>query len=74
MFPDEVIKAYQDLRGKTLLPIHWGVFDLAMHPWDESIRKVMEHARKAEIRIITPKMGEKTLPESADTAEWWNIR
>ncbi|MEI3006384.1 MAG: hypothetical protein V8T87_17530 [Victivallales bacterium] len=45
-----------------------------MHPWDESIRKVMEHARKAEIRIITPKMGEKTLPESADTAEWWNIR
>ena len=74
MFPGEVIKAYQDLGGKTLLPIHWGVFDLAMHPWDESIRKVMEHARKAEIRIITPKMGEKTLPESADTAEWWNIR
>ena len=71
LFPDEVIRAFLDLKGRTLLPIHWGVFDLAMHPWDESIRKVMEHAQKAGIRIMTPKMGEKTLPESSGTGIWW---
>ena len=63
LFPDETIRAFHDLKGKTFLPIHWGVFDLAMHPWNESIKKVTEKARDAGIRILTPKMGEKILPE-----------
>ena len=63
LFPDETIRAFRDLKGKTFLPIHWGVFDLAMHPWNESIKKVTEKARDAGIRILTPKMGEKILPE-----------
>ncbi len=71
MFPEEVIRAFQELGGGVLLPIHWGVFDLAMHPWDESIRKVMEHAGQAKIRVVTPKIGEKIQPDSAVTAEWW---
>lgn len=29
MFPEEVVTAAQDLRAKTLLPVHWGKFALA---------------------------------------------
>ena len=64
LFPDETVRAFRDLKGKIFLPIHWGVFDLAMHPWNESIDKVTAVARNAGIRILTPKMGEKILPEN----------
>lgn len=71
LFPDEVIQAQMDLRGKRLLPIHWGVFDLAMHPWDESIGKVRSLAEQKRLLLLTPKMGERIQPESARTTPWW---
>lgn len=74
MFPSEVIQAQKDLKGKRLLPIHWGVFDLAMHPWDESIEKVRSLAEGEKIPLLTPKMGERIEPETAQTSAWWKIR
>ena len=73
MFPDEVIQAQKDLQGKRLLPIHWGVFDLAMHPWNESIEKVRSLAERHHIPLLTPKMGERIQPETSPTSAWWNI-
>lgn len=71
LFPEEVIQAHRDLRGNLLLPIHWGVFDLATHPWDASIRQVAEHARRAGIPLLTPVMGQKTIPGETTTQPWW---
>ena len=58
-FPEEVIKEFKDLRGKLLLPIHWGVFDLAMHPYYESINKICDLARKHNVPLLLPAMGER---------------
>lgn len=33
MTPEEGVRAHQDLRGELMLPIHWGTFNLAPHPW-----------------------------------------
>lgn len=71
LFPEEVIQAQQDLGGGPLLPIHWGVFDLAMHPWDESIRQVAEHASRAGAPLFTPRLGEKAIPGATATQPWW---
>ena len=71
LFPDEVIQAQKELRGKRLLPIHWGVFDLAMHPWNESIEKVRALAEQENLTLLTPKMGERIQPETARTTRWW---
>jgi L-ascorbate metabolism protein UlaG (beta-lactamase superfamily) len=71
LFPEEVIQAHRDLGGGPLLPIHWGVFDLAMHPWDESIQRVAEHARASAVPLFTPKMGEKATPGLTTTQPWW---
>ncbi|MGJ4748786.1 MBL fold metallo-hydrolase, partial [Leptospira sp. SA-E8] len=35
MQPEEVLQAHQDLRGRWLVPIHHGTFDLGLHPWKE---------------------------------------
>lgn len=58
-FPHEVIQEFKDLQGKLLLPIHWGVFDLAMHPYYESINKVCELAAKNNVPLLLPAMGER---------------
>ena len=71
MFPHQTIRAHRDLRGRELLPIHWGVFDLAMHPWDESIRQIAGLAAESEIPLLTPRMGEPVTPGQSETGRWW---
>jgi len=57
LFPEEVIRAHRDLGAETLAPVHWGVFDLGRHPWDESIRTIQTLAEKENINLLTPLMG-----------------
>lgn len=62
-FPEEVIREFRELRGRWLLPIHWGVFDLAMHPYYESINRICDLAQKYKVPLLLPAMGErKRLP------------
>ncbi len=70
LFPNEIIQAMKDLNSKILLPIHWGVFDLALHPWHESIDMVLEEAKNTNIDVKTPKMGQK-IDLSTQTSIWW---
>ena len=71
LFPEEVIQACLDVNAKIILPTHWAVFDLAMHPWNESIQKVVDLAQKENILVATPLMGEKYTPGVTDTRHWW---
>jgi hypothetical protein len=34
------VQAAIDLKAKSLLPVHWGKFTLALHAWDEPIKRV----------------------------------
>lgn len=71
LFPEEVIKAARDLNTKQIIPLHWGVFDLALHPWHESIDMLLEEAQNTEIKILTPIMGEKIIINKTETKKWW---
>jgi L-ascorbate metabolism protein UlaG (beta-lactamase superfamily) len=72
MFPEEVIRTYRDIGAKALVPVHWGVFDLARHPWDESIRMLYELADTAGgVNLLTPLMGQKLIPDETHTRAWW---
>jgi hypothetical protein len=31
----QTVQAHQDLKGNVLHPVHWGTFNLALHPWYE---------------------------------------
>ena len=41
--PKNALKAFQMLGGGTLLPVHWGTFDLALHEWDEPAETLLDH-------------------------------
>ena len=62
-FPSQVIKEFQELKGKKLLPIHWGVFDLADHAYYDSINQILDLAKRNNVPLLLPAMGErKRLP------------
>lgn len=71
LFPEEVISVCKDVNAKKLLPVHWGVFDLALHPWDESIKKVAALATTDRIVLVSPVMGERIVPGETLTRIWW---
>jgi L-ascorbate metabolism protein UlaG (beta-lactamase superfamily) len=58
MMPEQTVQAVIDLKAKTLLPVHWGKFTLALHPWDEPIHRVTAAATQAGVNITTPRIGE----------------
>lgn len=72
MFPEQVVQAAKDLEAKVLLPVHWGKFSLALHDWDDSIRRVVKSAEEQQQKITTPQLGETVvLGESYPDSKWW---
>jgi L-ascorbate metabolism protein UlaG (beta-lactamase superfamily) len=72
LFPSEVIRAYHDVQAISLVPVHWGVFDLALHPWDESIRMIAALADEdGNVNLLTPLMGQKLIPGVTKVSRWW---
>lgn len=72
MQPEEVVKAHIDLGAKALLPVHWGKFALAYHPWNEPIERVTAKAASEGIHLTTPMIGEPILVgEKYPDKNWW---
>ncbi len=72
MFPEETAQAHLDVRGKLLMPIHWGKFDLSLHPWKESVNRLEAKAESLDIELVTPEVGEMVLiPDSSSFDPWW---
>lgn len=72
MMPEEVVKAALDLRARVLMPVHWGKFSLALHPWKEPIIRVLKAAENVNLSVTTPRIGEPVLiNQSYPCARWW---
>ena len=72
MLPHEGIKAFKDLRAKRYFPIHWAMFDLSLHTWDEPIKEITKLAKEADVTVITPKIGQLfKVDEHLYYSKWW---
>ena len=72
MFPEQTVQAHLDLKGNILHPIHWGTFNLALHPWYEPMERLTAAANLKNIKIATPVVGETTVYDMRiPTARWW---
>ncbi|KRG68217.1 hydrolase [Pseudoxanthomonas dokdonensis] len=72
MQPAQTLQAHLDLRGKWLLPVHNGTFDLAMHDWYDPFEKIAALARQNEVLLATPEMGERLdMQQPQATRAWW---
>ena len=73
MFPEETAQAGLDVKAKQIMPIHWGAFKLAMHPWTEPVERLSKKAKELNLDLITPRIGESFNIHKLNvlTAEWW---
>lgn len=59
MFPEQAAQAVLDARGKSAVPVHFGKFTLAWHPWDEPQKRFASAANKVGLNFRLPLIGEK---------------
>lgn len=70
--PENALKVFQMLGGGTLLPVHWGTFDLALHAWDAPAETLVRLAAERDLRIVTPCLGQVVEPSQLDgPTPWW---
>ena len=72
MFAEDSIQAHLDLGATTLLPIHWGTFELSFHAWDEPIQRASAAAAAKGAQMVTPRLGETyTHGEAFESVACW---
>lgn len=75
MRPEESIQAHLDLKGRRLLPIHNGTFDLSMHSWREPFDRIVALGDVQGIPVITPLMGEPaSMHDTTGGRRWWKFQ
>ncbi len=71
MGPDGAARTFQALGGTGLLmPIHWGLFDLALHAWRQPIDRIFS---LDGLRLMSPEPGVPidVAPGVEVRSEWW---
>ena len=73
MFPYEAVTAARDLKTEYFIPIHWGVFTLAMHSWDEPVVESIRWSNKTGLKCLTPEIGYEITQSSLNEQfiKWW---
>jgi L-ascorbate metabolism protein UlaG (beta-lactamase superfamily) len=72
MQPEQTLQAHIDLKGRWLLPVHNGTFDLAMHAWHEPFDRILALAWEKNITISTPQMGQPFYMDYPSRGNaWW---
>lgn len=76
--PEQAVRAHRDLRGKVMLPIHWGTFVLAPHGWTEPVERLRVAARRTTptspnaTLLVIPRPGQPIEPASPPpVTQWW---
>ncbi|WP_224365565.1 MBL fold metallo-hydrolase [Hyalangium versicolor] len=70
--PENALKAHAMLGGGTLMPVHWGTFNLALHAWDEPAETLLRLAEEQRVRLFTPRLGSALEPAHVEqTTPWW---
>lgn len=72
MMPEETAQACVDVQSAVLMPIHWGMFNLSLHPWTEPVTRVSMAASALGLTLVTPQVGERfALNDSLPAMRWW---
>jgi L-ascorbate metabolism protein UlaG (beta-lactamase superfamily) len=70
--PEQAVRAHQLVKGRILLPVHWGLFSLAFHGWTEPMERVLAAAKDHGIPVAVLRPGESIVPpEVPPMNRWW---
>ena len=73
--PDNAAKAFQSMGGKAqaglLMPIHWGLFNLALHGWKQPIERLLEVSDTSDLLLAVPGEPIEINGTNAPSKAWW---
>ncbi len=77
--PDGAARAFEALGGADakkrglMMPIHWGLFDLALHSWRQPIERMVQLAGEKGILLWAPEPGRPTEVNAGVEvrSNWW---
>ncbi|WP_299999754.1 MBL fold metallo-hydrolase [uncultured Cedecea sp.] len=70
MTPELTVQAAEDLQAHRVVPVHWGAYTMAFHPWSEPVRRSIPLLRKKGIQTLTPLQGQ-VFDKNTPTEEWY---
>lgn len=59
MFPEQSVRAHKELGGRVFMPMHWSAFTLSLHAWTDPVERALIAAKKEQVPMITPMIGER---------------
>ena len=70
--PEQAILGHRWMKGQLFMPIHWGLFNLALHGWTEPIERTWVAAEKQDVAFVAPKPGQSFhIDEPPAPQRWW---
>jgi L-ascorbate metabolism protein UlaG (beta-lactamase superfamily) len=70
--PDNAAKAFEAMGSRGLMmPIHWGLFNLALHAWKQPVERMLEVADEKGIKLWLPEPGAPTEVAGELRSGWW---
>jgi L-ascorbate metabolism protein UlaG (beta-lactamase superfamily) len=73
--PDAAAEAYLQMGGREraglFMPIHWGLFNLALHGWRQPIERLTELAAEKDLPLWSPVPGVPTEVAEPLQSMWW---
>jgi hypothetical protein len=72
--PNGAARAFLDMGGSGLMmPIHWGLFDLALHGWRQPMEVMLKVALETGIQLWSPTPGEPSdvMAGTEMRSDWW---
>jgi L-ascorbate metabolism protein UlaG (beta-lactamase superfamily) len=70
--PEQAVTAHRLVRGKVMVPVHWGLLQLAYHGWTEPIERTVASAAAQGVQLVAPRPGELVEPLDGKPVErWW---
>lgn len=73
MGPAAALAAHQQVGGRQLLPLHWGTFNLAFHPWTEPVERLLAGAKTNNVSLLLPRPGQRVVADGTPlNSGWWH--
>ena len=72
ILPRYFVQAFRDVKAKLYFPIHWAMFNISVHPWQEPAECLKRESDAGRITLATPKLGELVMVgETQASQAWW---
>lgn len=70
MFPHLTAQAALDIKPQRIVPVHWGAYAMAFHPWNESVSESIPIMRENGLNPLTPYQGQ-VFDVKTQSTDWY---